>query len=98
MAFIQIIEFDSSRIDEMRALNEDWEKRAAKDMSARRAITTENRDRPGHYMQIVFFDSYEDAMQNSELPVTQELAEQMGKLANGAPAFHNLDVLDDRTP
>ena len=31
----------------------------------------------------MFFDSYESAMKNSELPVTKEFAEKMGGLADG---------------
>ena len=57
----------------------------------------DDRDKPGRYVQVVFFDSYESAMKNSELPVTQEFAEKMGALADGPPTFYNLDVLEDRT-
>jgi hypothetical protein len=95
MAFIQVIEFDSSRIDDVRKLDAEYEDRIRKEMSASRAILCENRDRPGHFMQLVFFDSYESAMENSDLPLTQELAQKMMALADGAPTFHNLDVVED---
>jgi hypothetical protein len=57
----------------------------------------EDRDNPGRYFQLVFFDTYEYAMKNSELPVTQEIAGKMAELADGPPAFYNLDVIDDQT-
>jgi hypothetical protein len=45
----------------------------------------------------VFFDSYESAMENSNLPVTQEFAQRMMALSDGPPSFFNLDVVEDRT-
>ena len=56
----------------------------------------QDRDDPGRFVNVVFFDSYESAMQNSELPVTQEFSQRMMALADGPPTFRNLDVLDDR--
>ena len=65
--------------------------------TARRVVLCEDRDQPGRYLQMVFFDSYESAMANSELPITQEFAGKMGALADGPPTFFNLDVVDDRS-
>ena len=45
----------------------------------------------------MFFDSYESAMKNSELPITQEFAEKMGTVADGPPTFYNLNVVEHRT-
>jgi hypothetical protein len=97
MAFVQIIEFKSNKIDEMRKLEDEWTERAGPTSTARRVVLCEDRDQPGRYLQMVFFDSYESAMANSELPITQEFAGKMGALADGAPTFFNLDVVDDRS-
>ena len=97
MAFIQIVEFRSSKIDEMRSLEDEWSERAGTDTSARRTLLCADRDDPGHYFTVVFFDSYESAMQNSEHPLTREFAGRMSSLADGPASFRNLDVLDDRT-
>jgi hypothetical protein len=97
MAFVQIIEFRTSRFDEMRKLEEEWEAAAGPESTARRVITGADHDDSGHYLQVVFFDSYESAMENSNLPVTQEFAQRMMALSDGPPTFHNLDVVDDRT-
>jgi hypothetical protein len=96
MGFIQIIAFETSQIDAMRKIDAEWDERAGSETTARRGVLCEDRDNPGHYMQVVFFDSYESAMKNSELPITQEFAEKMGALADGAPTFYNLEVLEDR--
>ena len=49
---------------------------------------------PGRF---VFFDSYDDAMKNSNLPGTQEISGKMMALTDGAPTFYNLDVIEDRS-
>jgi hypothetical protein len=97
MAFVQIIDFRTSKMDEMRKLEEEWEAAAGPESAARRVITCADRDDAGRYLQVVFFDSYESAMENSNLPVTQEFAQKMMALGDGPPSFHNLDVVDDRT-
>ena len=74
MGFVQIIEFQSSKIDEIRKMGEDWEAAVGSDRKARRMVVAGDRDNPGHYLNIVFFDSYEAAMENSSLPQTQELS------------------------
>jgi quinol monooxygenase YgiN len=97
MAFIQVIEFRSGKIDDFRKLEDEWGDRITAEMTARRSILAEDRDQPGRYFQIVFFDSYESAMQNSDRPVTKEFAERMHSIADGEPNFFNLDVVDERS-
>jgi hypothetical protein len=97
VAFVQIIQFETSKIDEMRKVGEAWEAAAGSDSKARRRVMCEDRDNPGRYMNIVFFDSYDDAMENSNLPVTQEFSQKMMALGDGPPTFYNLDVVEDRT-
>ena len=89
--FVQIIEYRTSRFDEVKALGEERAK-ADTGSLARRITAAENRDKPGTYMTIVEFDSYESAMENSKRSETQEFAEQMSKLCDGPPTFYNLDV------
>ena len=52
---------------------------------------------PDRYFNIVFFNSYEEAMQNSSLPETDTFSKKMMGLADGPPTFYNLDVEDDRS-
>ena len=97
MAFVQVIEFDSSKFDEMKKIGDEWEAAAAGKSKARRRVLCQDRDQPGHYVNIVFFDSYEEAMENSNLPETQQFSERMMALADGPPKFYNLDVVEDVT-
>ena len=59
---------------------------------ASKATITEDRNRPGHYFVIVEFDSYEEAMKNSDDPATGEYAEKINSLLTGERIFHDLDV------
>src|SRR6476646_9631692 len=96
MAFIQIIEFRTDKIDDMRKLDGEWRDRATKEgATAQRGILCADRDDAGRYLQIVFFDSFEAAEKNSNLPVTQEFAGQMMALGKGEPPFHNHGVVED---
>lgn len=51
----------------------------------------------GHYFNVVFFDSYESAMENSSLPETQRFSAELMGFAEGPPTFHDLDIIDDRS-
>jgi hypothetical protein len=89
--FVQIIEFQTSRPDEVKALGEQYRDRDPG--TARRSTVTADRDRPGYYLNIVEFDSYESAMENSNRPETAEFAAKMMELCDGPPKFYNLDVV-----
>ncbi|MGH3670460.1 MAG: hypothetical protein ACRDSH_07470 [Pseudonocardiaceae bacterium] len=90
--FIQIIEYQTSRIEEIQAYVDEQRPRMQESSTARRVTLTADRDRPGYYLTIVEFDSYESAMENSNRPETAEFAAQMAKLCDGPPTFYNLDV------
>ena len=96
MTFVQIIEFRSSKIDEMEAVGNEWETATAGKRTVQRRYLAEDRDHPGRYFNIVFFDSYDDAMRNSALPETDALSNKMMGLADGPPTFYNLDIRDAR--
>jgi hypothetical protein len=97
MSFVQIIEFRTSKIEEIQQVGSEWEAAAASDSKARRRVLCRDRDTSDRYFNIVFFDSYDEAMENSDLPVTQEFSQKMMGLADGQPTFYNLDVVEERT-
>jgi hypothetical protein len=96
MAFVQIIEFRTSQPDEMRTVADEWEQATEGKRKTVRRVLCQDHDNPGRYFNIVFFDSYEEAMQNSSLPETDALSKKMMGFAQGPPKFYNLDVQDDR--
>ncbi len=93
MAFIQTIEFRTSRIDDFLELAKKHELDNASASSVTRALTTVDLDNSDTYMLMVEFPSHEEAMSNSELPSTQAFAAGLGELCDGEPSFHNLDVI-----
>ena len=96
MAFIQIIEYRTSKPGEMQEVAEEWAEATEGKRKARRRILCRDRDNEGRYFNIVFFDSYEEAMENSALPETGQLSKKLMSFADGPPTFYNLDVTDDK--
>jgi hypothetical protein len=96
MGFVQIIEFRSGNLDGVMGVGEQWEKATEGKRSAGRRMICRDRKDPNRYFNVVFFDSYESAMQNSDLPETQRFSQEMMKFADGPPTFYDLDVVDDR--
>jgi hypothetical protein len=96
MAFVQIIEFQTADLASVRKLNEEWEHATRGKRTARRQIVTRDRNDPNRCLTMVFFDSYESAMQNSSLPETQAVAGKYRALASGQPVFHDLDIIADQ--
>ena len=92
--FVQIIDFRTSRIDEVQALGDQYVAARTADGDTRvvRAVVTADRDDPGRFLNIVEFESYESAMENSARPETDAFAAQMAALCDEPPTFLNLDV------
>ena len=96
MSFVQMFQFTASDLDGIRRVDAEWRKATEGKRTVRREILAADRNQPGRYFAIVFFDSYESAMENSNLPETQAAAEKYMALADGPPVFYDLDVLEDR--
>jgi hypothetical protein len=95
--FVQIIEFKTSRIEEIEALGGPSTTEGSRPATFRRIIATADRDHPGTYFTIVEFDSFETAMENSGRAETSEFAAKMAALCDGPVTFHNLDVIREDT-
>ena len=90
--FVQIIEFTTSRIDEVQQLTDEMQSQRDAGTALRGTLTAD-RDRPNHYFSLVEFETYESAMENSNRPDTTEFASKMAALCDGPPTFYNLDVV-----
>lgn len=95
MAFIQIMEMETDRGDEITALGRQFDEKVGDRSTVRRTIVTQDRSNPRRHVVIVFFDSYESAMENSNLPETQEFAAAMQEHIDGGVTFSDLEVIDD---
>jgi hypothetical protein len=92
--FVRLIEFQTTRVDEVRALERQWRDATEGTGTATAMSITKDRDRHNRYVWMVEFPSYEHAARSDELEETRYIAEQLMKLADGPAVFRNLDVLD----
>jgi hypothetical protein len=97
MTFIQVIEYDTKRPEEMDLLYEEFLQATEGKRTLTHEFHTHDRDRTEHYVDIVEFPSYEEAMKNNDLPETQEIASRMRELCSGEPRFLNLEVMEAQT-
>jgi hypothetical protein len=97
MPFIQIIEYKTTRIDELNAALDEWLEATKGRRAATRGTQTKDRDATDTYVQIVEFPSYEEAAANSSLPETSAFAAKLASLCEGPPSFRNLDVLREES-
>jgi hypothetical protein len=93
VAFVQVIEFDTDRFPEVERLMDDWVSATRGRRTAQRGVVGRQRGRPDHYVQVVEFPSYEEAMANSALPETASFAQRLAGLCKGGPSFMDLDVV-----
>ena len=97
MGFIQIIEYQTSRIQDLQALGEEFREQSAVATGVAkplRGTVTVDQDRPGYYLSIVEFESAEAAMEASSRPETQEFFGRLSELMDGPPKFYNLAVVE----
>lgn len=93
--FVQVIEWKTSRIDEVNEFVEKWRERYPEmEMGPSRVMECADRDHEGQYMSVVEFSSHEAAMKNNDDPTTKEFAEGMMALCDGPPTYHNLDMIN----
>src|SRR3954468_22176436 len=97
---MQIIEMQTSRIDEVEALIRELRDRLDDGGASapRRGTMTADGDREGFYLSVIEFDSYEAAMENSNRPEVGEYAARLAKLCDVPPRFYTLDVRETWQP
>ena len=97
MGFIQIIEMHTKRYEELQAIGDEFFAATEGKRTLRKSYVTRDRSDPDRYLVVAFFDSYESAMENSNLPETAALAEKQTPLLDAPPTFFDLDVIEERS-
>jgi len=97
MAFIQIIETHTKKFDELKALSDEFYGATEGKRTLQRSIITRDRNNPDRYLILAFFDSYESAMKNSNLPETAAFAAKQMALLDAPPNFFDLEVVEERS-
>jgi hypothetical protein len=96
MTFVQVIEYETTREDDLNRAFEEWLQATEGKRTVARELHAKDRDNPAHYVDIVEFPSYEQAMVNNDLPETQRAAEEFRRLCTRGPRFVNLDVIEEQ--
>ncbi|MFI6643628.1 hypothetical protein [Streptomyces sp. NPDC050504] len=93
MKFAQIIDFETDRIDEMRALIQQFdESHAGQPGGPTHRLVLQDRNQPRRYLILIEFESPEEAARNDAAPDTVRLAEQLTAMCTRQPLFTNCDV------
>ncbi|WP_328746449.1 hypothetical protein OHT57_12820 [Streptomyces sp. NBC_00285] len=95
MKFVQIVGFETERLEDMKqVLQEAEQHNAGKPGGPTYRMLLKDRDHPNRYAALLEFESYDEAMRNSDAPETGELAERLGALCIGDRVYTNYDVLE----
>jgi hypothetical protein len=92
MRFYQMMEFRSTTDDAVAEIKR-FKDLMDGETTARRATVCVDRDDPGLIVQIIEFDSYDEAMKNSEHETTQAESAKIED-SSGGVSFRNLDVVE----
>jgi predicted ester cyclase len=95
MTFVQLIDCKTSRFDEMNRLMDTWVEQTKGKRTATHNLIGKDRSDGSHYIEIVEFPSYEEAMRNSNLPETDKIFRDMVALCDEMPTFTDLEVVRD---
>ncbi|MEV0979177.1 ester cyclase [Streptomyces sp. NPDC049915] len=95
MTFVQLIDCRTSRFDEMDRLMDTWVEKTKGKRTATHSVIGKDRSDASHFIEIVEFPSYEDAMRNSNLPETDKIFQEMVALCDEMPSFTDLEVVRD---
>ena len=91
MSFIQIIDYETDRADEIDARMRE-QMQTVGEPNFVRLDQTQDHDNPRHFTTIVEFPSYEVAMENNNRPETDQMARELAALCTSGPSYRNLDV------
>jgi quinol monooxygenase YgiN len=94
MGFIQLVEFSTTKPDEVRKLADKYREDSQGKRTVVRGHLCLDRNTPDHYVTVAEFRSPEEAAQNSDLAETQEFAKAMDQLVDGPVIFRDLEVVD----
>ncbi len=91
--FVQIIDIETDRMEEMRVLVQETDKRLAGHAGGpARRLVLQDRNQPNRFLVMIEFESHDEAMRNSDDPETSRMAEQLASMCTRPPSFTDCDV------
>ena len=99
MEFVQVIEFTTTKFDEVRAIGNRFAetRRSGGGPKPQTILFLKDRDRPDTYRTVARFASYEEAMENSNRDDTTKMAGEISALCD-SQTFTNFDLVDELHP
>ena len=91
MSYVQIIEFVTRQPDEMKALGDKYIADTAGRSTVTRSTIYMDQAEPHRYIAVVEFESRE-AMDNDNLPETEDFAEQLAELSEVPLTYRNFEL------
>jgi hypothetical protein len=95
-AFVQLIQFDTDRIEEWDAIVDRWAAAIGTQRAVRWSVLGADRDRPERHVAVVEFPGYAEAMANSSHPATATFLKELQSISSSEPQFRNLEVRSAR--
>ncbi|MFC8127578.1 hypothetical protein [Streptomyces sp. NPDC057302] len=93
MKFVQMIEFETDRIDDMRSvIEQDDQQATGREGGPTHRLVLQDRGNPRRFFVVLEFASAEDARRNSEAPQTARTAERLTAMCTSGPSFTDCDV------
>jgi hypothetical protein len=86
------MELQTADIDKFEEMSRRMQAEMGADLPTSKATITADRERPGFYLVIVEFESFDEAMRLSNDPRMQKYAGEMSAMCNAPIKFYNLDV------
>lgn len=80
MAFVQIASYPDAEPDELAEAHRCWNEATEGVAAPFRRLLLADRDQPGHVVELVLYESFEDAMHNAMLPATEAI---LGRTPSG---------------
>jgi hypothetical protein len=90
--FIQLIEYETNDVEAVEKAILKFRDEHPGVMTFTTSLVAEDRDKPGTYISIVEFPSYEEAMKQSNHPALSEYVQSFGPDLMANRRFRNLDV------
>ena len=90
--FIQLIEYETNDVEAVQKAILKFREEHPGVMTFTTSRVAEDRDKPGTYISIVEFPSYEEAMKQSNDPALSGFVQSVGPELMANPRFRNLDV------
>ena len=93
VTFVQLIEYSTTQPEAVDELLSRWIAESGGQRTATRTRVGRDHHDPQHFVEILEFPSYDDAMRNSHLSVTHAVHEQFVQLCTEPPRFVDLDIV-----